>query len=143
MRDVNDITAQADTATDPLRLTTENIETIQQQQTPQPSSSPLQTEQPDTVTSTNERAKMDESSPFVLDRSAWNLYGALDLGSEFIENKGPMANERTFLSWMRTSLALSSAGVGVTQLFKIATSGSDDERSEFLRDIGKPLGGMY
>lgn len=56
-----------------------------------------------------------------------------------------MANERTFLSWMRTSLALSSVGVGVTQLFKMSTNSNKDEsnKTEFLKAIGKPLGGEY
>ncbi|KAI9245775.1 hypothetical protein BY458DRAFT_447090 [Sporodiniella umbellata] len=41
-----------------------------------------------------------------------------------------LANERTFLAWVRTSLSTISAGIAVTQLFRL------DHSSQ----IGKPLG---
>lgn len=52
-----------------------------------------------------------------------------------------MANERTFLSWMRTSLGLTTAGVGVTQLFKIANDNSSS--SDILLKAGKPIGAAF
>jgi uncharacterized membrane protein YidH (DUF202 family) len=48
-------------------------------------------------------------------------------GSVALENKGSVARdhlalERTFLAWLRTSLAFASIGIAVTQLFRLNTS---------------------
>ncbi|KAK5136501.1 hypothetical protein LTR08_002845 [Meristemomyces frigidus] len=48
-------------------------------------------------------------------------------GSVELENKGSVARdhlalERTFLAWLRTSLAFASIGIAVTQLFRLNTS---------------------
>ncbi|KAG6065201.1 hypothetical protein E4U32_007685 [Claviceps aff. humidiphila group G2b] len=78
-----------------------------------------------------------------------------------LENKGSVARdhlalERTFLAWLRTSLAFASIGIAVTQLFRLNTSLSDtagfDESSSgsgsshsnaTLRRLGKPLGATF
>ncbi|KAG6022817.1 hypothetical protein E4U40_004379 [Claviceps sp. LM458 group G5] len=78
-----------------------------------------------------------------------------------LENKGSVARdhlalERTFLAWLRTSLAFASIGIAVTQLFRLNTSlsdtvGSDDPSSgsgsshsnATLRRLGKPLGATF
>lgn len=44
-----------------------------------------------------------------------------------LENKGSvardhLANERTYLAWLRTSLSLTSIGVAITQLFRLSSS---------------------
>lgn len=51
-----------------------------------------------------------------------------------------MANERTFLSWIRTSMGLATVGVGVTQLFRLSEEYTGDNKG-FLTRIGKPIGG--
>lgn len=48
-------------------------------------------------------------------------------GSITLENKGSVARdhlalERTFLAWLRTSLAFASIGIAITQLFRLNTS---------------------
>ncbi|KAL2123218.1 hypothetical protein VTJ04DRAFT_3673 [Mycothermus thermophilus] len=66
-----------------------------------------------------------------------------------LENKGSVARdhlalERTFLAWLRTSLAFASIGIAVTQLFRLNTSlAGDSEQAETLRRLGKPLGTTF
>ncbi|KAK4111848.1 hypothetical protein N656DRAFT_779977 [Canariomyces notabilis] len=66
-----------------------------------------------------------------------------------LENKGSVARdhlalERTFLAWLRTSLAFASIGIAITQLFRLNTSLADDSRqAESLRHLGKPLGSTF
>ncbi|KAK3300914.1 uncharacterized protein B0H64DRAFT_382181 [Chaetomium fimeti] len=66
-----------------------------------------------------------------------------------LENKGSVARdhlalERTFLAWLRTSLAFASIGIAITQLFRLNTSLADDSRqAETLRHLGKPLGTAF
>ncbi|WYZ34742.1 hypothetical protein EsH8_I_001018 [Colletotrichum jinshuiense] len=69
-----------------------------------------------------------------------------------LENKGSVARdhlalERTFLAWLRTSLAFASIGIAVTQLFRLNSSlsnpDSSDPNSHTLRQLGKPLGATF
>ncbi|ODA82891.1 hypothetical protein RJ55_01400 [Drechmeria coniospora] len=65
-----------------------------------------------------------------------------------LENKGSVARdhlalERTFLAWLRTSLAFASIGIAVTQLFRLNTSLSDGTSNSTLRRMGKPLGAAF
>ncbi|CDO73972.1 hypothetical protein BN946_scf185043.g21 [Trametes cinnabarina] len=59
-----------------------------------------------------------------------------------LENSGSvardhLASERTFLAYVRTSLTLSSAGVGLVQLFSLSASTADRRD---LEHFAKPLG---
>ncbi|CAL8575538.1 hypothetical protein XPA_001457 [Xanthoria parietina] len=77
-------------------------------------------------------------------------YGTVEL-----ENKGSVARdhlalERTFLAWLRTSLAFASIGIAITQLFRLNTTISRREGLEpelggsyRLRQVGKPLGATF
>ncbi|KAH6690387.1 hypothetical protein F5X68DRAFT_202827 [Plectosphaerella plurivora] len=68
-----------------------------------------------------------------------------------LENKGSVARdhlalERTFLAWLRTSLAFASIGIAVTQLFRLNTSlteGDNSSSDATLRALGKPLGATF
>jgi len=52
--------------------------------------------------------------------------------------------ERTFLAWLRTSLAFASIGIAITQLFRLNTSLADDHQQvDRLRHLGKPLGATF
>ncbi|KAI4110280.1 MAG: hypothetical protein LQ339_001447 [Xanthoria mediterranea] len=58
--------------------------------------------------------------------------------------------ERTFLAWLRTSLAFASIGIAITQLFRLNTTISEREGLEpdlggsyRLRQVGKPLGATF
>ncbi|MCJ1342446.1 hypothetical protein MMC31_000630, partial [Peltigera leucophlebia] len=76
-------------------------------------------------------------------------------GSVELENKGSVARdhlalERTFLAWLRTSLAFASIGIAITQLFRLNATLSDREgmkpqptNAYKLRQLGKPLGATF
>lgn len=59
--------------------------------------------------------------------------------------------ERTFLAWLRTSLAFASIGIAITQLFRLNTTiqeregkrPSDSDSAIHLRQLGKPLGATF
>ena len=61
------------------------------------------------------------------------------------------SSERTFLAWLRTSLAFASIGIAVTQLFRLNTTISeregykptDPDNTYHLRQVGKPLGATF
>ncbi|KAI0013367.1 hypothetical protein F4779DRAFT_389698 [Xylariaceae sp. FL0662B] len=73
------------------------------------------------------------------------------LWSVELENKGSVARdhlalERTFLAWLRTSLAFASIGIAITQLFRLNTSienGPEDPQLRTIRHIGTPLGATF
>ncbi|KAG7009914.1 hypothetical protein G7Y79_00001g001860 [Physcia stellaris] len=77
-------------------------------------------------------------------------------GSVELDNKGSVARdhlalERTFLAWLRTSLAFASIGIAITQLFRLNTTISrreglkpaDPSDNYHLRQLGKPLGATF
>lgn len=77
-------------------------------------------------------------------------------GGVELDNKGSVARdhlalERTFLAWLRTSLAFASIGIAITQLFRLNTTISEREgykpdnppNTYNLRQVGKPLGATF
>ncbi|KAI8372103.1 hypothetical protein BD560DRAFT_102472 [Blakeslea trispora] len=62
----------------------------------------------------------------------------------FLENQGSvardhLANERTYLAWLRTSLSTISVGIGITQLSRLEKSMAKDSTSALLSQ-GKTVG---
>ena len=62
--------------------------------------------------------------------------------------------ERTFLAWLRTSLAFASIGIAITQLFRLNTTIANQQPPSILTDrdmaaatklrhVGKPLGATF
>lgn len=64
-----------------------------------------------------------------------------------------MANERTFLAWLRTSLSFVTIGIAITQLFKLQNNSKvrvDNSfvllllpESDHFHKYGKPFGGVF
>ena len=63
----------------------------------------------------------------------------------------PSSIERTFLAWLRTSLAFASIGIAVTQLFRLNTTIHEREGLKptnpsdtyQIHQLGKPLGATF
>ncbi|KAJ2613260.1 hypothetical protein H4S08_002303 [Coemansia sp. RSA 1365] len=63
-----------------------------------------------------------------------------------LENKGSvardhLANERTYLAWIRTSLSLVTVGVAIRQLYRMTIDLGDDANATSDTTAGDPLAG--
>ncbi|CAN6671447.1 hypothetical protein TRVA0_044S01068 [Trichomonascus vanleenenianus] len=71
-----------------------------------------------------------------------------DLRTVELENTGAtardhLANERTFLAWLRTSLAFASIGVAVTQFFRLNIAQVAEDEQWFVRRLSTVLGSLF
>lgn len=76
---------------------------------------------------TSSTPKPNNSAQKPEEKPSWYRRIADKYGSISLDNKGSVARdhlalERTFLAWLRTSLAFASIGIAVTQLFRLNTS---------------------
>ncbi|KAI8328303.1 hypothetical protein EDC96DRAFT_530701 [Choanephora cucurbitarum] len=88
-----------------------------------------------------ETAKNEQRSPY---ESLYRIYSRFST-SFMLENKAAvardhLANERTFLAWLRTSLSLITVGVAITQLYHLSPATGD--ASEHMK-TGKALGSAF
>ncbi|KAI0399655.1 hypothetical protein F4802DRAFT_541404 [Xylaria palmicola] len=94
-------------------------------------------------------ASQNGNEPQGAEEKAHGLWRYLDgFWSIELENKGSVARdhlavERTFLAWLRTSLAFASIGIGITQLFRLNASLVDEQSTRHFRHLGRPLGTSF
>ncbi|KAL6449889.1 hypothetical protein SBY92_002363 [Candida maltosa Xu316] len=51
-----------------------------------------------------------------------------------------MANERTFLSWIRTGLTFLTFGIGFVQFYRLDSKTDADEKTTTIESLSKPVG---
>ncbi|CAG8685083.1 7282_t:CDS:2, partial [Ambispora gerdemannii] len=81
------------------------------------------------------------TTPNPYTEEAWSEWVKSYMPTLYLENRASvardhLANERTFLAWLRTSLSFIGIGIAITQLFRL-TQHTPNET------VGKPLGLMF
>ncbi|KAK2020216.1 hypothetical protein LZ32DRAFT_13540 [Colletotrichum eremochloae] len=115
---------------------------------------PAQTEVEEEEEDYDDLVAREERERAAQDKDPWYTVFLSSFQSIELENKGSVARdhlalERTFLAWLRTSLAFASIGIAVTQLFRLNSSlsgtgpGPGDPNARTLRQLGKPLGATF
>ncbi|QKX62243.1 uncharacterized protein TRUGW13939_09402 [Talaromyces rugulosus] len=82
---------------------------------------------PDSTLTRQDTANDDDGEDDDGPQQSWHRrfadkYGALELDNKGSVARDHLALERTFLAWLRTSLAFASIGIAVTQLFRLNSS---------------------
>lgn len=74
--------------------------------------------------------------------SIWDCK-SIELENEAAVARDHMANERTFLAWLRASLLFITIGIGIAQLFRLDTSTDPQHRQQSIVVQGKVLGASF
>ncbi|TRX98035.1 hypothetical protein FHL15_001245 [Xylaria flabelliformis] len=108
----------------------------------------LRSRQPPLAPGMDPAGRNRSTSQDVEEKKHW-LWSYFDgIWSIELENKGSVARdhlalERTFLAWLRTSLAFASIGVAITQLFRLNSSLANEQAEHHFRRLGRPLGATF
>ncbi|KAI0193048.1 hypothetical protein EV127DRAFT_29151 [Xylaria flabelliformis] len=108
----------------------------------------LRSRQPPLAPGMDPAGRNRSASQDVEEKKHW-LWSYFDgIWSIELENKGSVARdhlalERTFLAWLRTSLAFASIGVAITQLFRLNSSLANEQAEHHFRRLGRPLGATF
>ncbi|PHH58625.1 hypothetical protein CDD82_2823 [Ophiocordyceps australis] len=111
-----------------------------QQQQPPPPPPPQQQQQ-----QSQDNGQLSSSSSKPWWRKLLGNFQSIELDNKGSVARDHLALERTFLAWLRTSLAFASIGIAVTQLFRLNMSLSDTDTLDqsALRRLGRPLGACF
>lgn len=80
--------------------------------------------------------------PATPDFSIWDCR-SIELENIAAVARDHMANERTFLAWLRASLLFITIGIGIAQLFRLDTSSDPQHRQQSIVAQGKFLGASF